>query len=175
MVFHEEESLRSLSARHTLFWCTRNEMVQVVINDCVYGNQIKNSLRRISGFFCTLSLIIRIFTIVFNVLQHYCTNQLSPDSWSSLLMSSLSENDCLFVLWSSWKRRFWVIYLCLASCFSVGTCKDIECLEVSFKMNVYIFFDGLSECTCSSVVFSKRWRHQQAPALRTALFIILTL
>ncbi len=49
-------------------------------------------------------------------------------SWSSLLTSPPAENNwgaceakhgyinsCLFVLWNSWKRHFWKVYLCLAS------------------------------------------------------------
>ncbi len=43
-------------------------------------------------FFCTLSLIIRIFIIIYDVLQHYYDNQHSPESWSTLLTSLLSEN-----------------------------------------------------------------------------------
>ncbi len=36
---------------------------------------------------------IRIFTIIYNVLQHYYDNLCSPESWSSLLMSQLAENN----------------------------------------------------------------------------------
>ncbi len=44
-----------------------------------------------SLFFCTLSLIIRIFTIIYNVRQHCYDNRGSPESWSSLLTSPLAE------------------------------------------------------------------------------------
>ncbi len=37
------------------------------------------------GFFCPLSLVIRIFMIIYDVLQHCYDNWCSPDSWSSLL------------------------------------------------------------------------------------------
>ncbi len=66
---------------------------------CVY---IKSSnLKEKFGFFClffctiiiSISLIIRIFTIVYDVLQHYYDNQHSPESWSSLLTSLLAENN----------------------------------------------------------------------------------
>ncbi len=43
------------------------------------------------GFFCTLSLIIRIFPIIFNVLHHFYDEQCSAESWSSLLMSLLAS------------------------------------------------------------------------------------
>ncbi len=42
-------------------------------------------------FFCTLNLIIRIFTIIYDVLQHYYDERCSPESWSLLLMSPLGE------------------------------------------------------------------------------------
>ncbi len=43
--------------------------------------------------FCTLSHIIRIVTIIYDVLQHYYDNRCSPESWSSLLTSLLDENN----------------------------------------------------------------------------------
>ncbi len=42
---------------------------------------------------CTLSLIIRIFTIIYNVLQHYYDKQCSSETLSSLLTSLLAENN----------------------------------------------------------------------------------
>ncbi len=53
------------------------------------------SLKRRSSFFffCTLSLIIRIFTVICDVLQHYYDKLFSPESWSSLLTSPLTENN----------------------------------------------------------------------------------
>ncbi len=45
------------------------------------------------GFFCTLSLIIRIYTIIYNVLLHYYDKHCGPESWSSLLTSPLAENN----------------------------------------------------------------------------------
>ncbi len=43
-------------------------------------------------FFCTLSLMIRIFTIIYNVLQHYYHERCSQEGWSSLPTSPLAEN-----------------------------------------------------------------------------------
>ncbi len=40
---------------------------------------------------CTLGLMIRIFTIMYNVLQHYYDKQCSPESWNLLLTSLLAE------------------------------------------------------------------------------------
>ncbi len=42
-------------------------------------------------FFCTFSLVIRIFTIIYNVLQHRYDKLFSLNSWSSLL--TLAENN----------------------------------------------------------------------------------
>ncbi len=50
------------------------------------------TLRR-SSVFCSLSLIIRIFSIIYDVLQHYDDERCSPESWSSLLTSPLAENN----------------------------------------------------------------------------------
>ncbi len=44
-------------------------------------------------FFGTLSLITRIFTNIFDVLQLYYDNRCSPESWSSLLTSPPAENN----------------------------------------------------------------------------------
>ncbi len=41
-------------------------------------------------FICTLSLIIRILTIIHNVQQHHYDNRHSPENWSLLLMSLLA-------------------------------------------------------------------------------------
>ncbi len=43
--------------------------------------------------FWTLSLIIRIFTVIYNVLRHYYDERCSHKSWSSLLTSLLAENN----------------------------------------------------------------------------------
>ncbi len=43
--------------------------------------------------FCTSSLIIKVFLIISNILQLYYDNQHSPESWSSLLLSQLAENN----------------------------------------------------------------------------------
>ncbi len=43
--------------------------------------------------FCTLSLIIRIFKIIYCVLWHYYDERCSPESWRSLLTSLLAENN----------------------------------------------------------------------------------
>ncbi len=52
-----------------------------------------NHLKAEVCFICTLSLIVRIFTIIYNVLQHYCDERCSHESWSSLLTSLLVENN----------------------------------------------------------------------------------
>ncbi len=55
----------------------------------------------------------------------------------------LHRNSFLFVLWSSWKRRFWVPYPCLASCFSVDTWEDTtkhSARFTSFTTSVYCIF-----------------------------------
>ncbi len=44
------------------------------------------------GFFCTLSLIIRIIPIIYDGLQRYYDERRHPESWSSLLTSPLAEN-----------------------------------------------------------------------------------
>ncbi len=44
-------------------------------------------------FFCTLSLIVRIFPVTYDVLQHYYDERFSHKSWSSLLTSPLVENN----------------------------------------------------------------------------------
>ncbi len=49
------------------------------------------------GVFCTLSLMIRIFTIIFHALQHCYDKRRSSKSWSLLLMSPLAENS--WILW----------------------------------------------------------------------------
>ncbi len=43
-------------------------------------------------FFCAL-ILIRIFTIIYDVLQHYYDERRSPESWSLLLTSLLAENS----------------------------------------------------------------------------------
>ncbi len=43
------------------------------------------------GFFCTLSLIISIFMIIYDVLQIYYDKRHSAESWNSLLMSPLAR------------------------------------------------------------------------------------
>ncbi len=43
--------------------------------------------------FCTLNLIIRIFMITYNVLQHYYDERRISVGWSSLLTSQLAENN----------------------------------------------------------------------------------
>ncbi len=43
--------------------------------------------------FWTLSLIIRIIMIIYDVLQHYYDESCSEESWSSLLTSPLAENS----------------------------------------------------------------------------------
>ncbi len=48
---------------------------------------------RRGSFFCTLSLTIRIFTIIYVVLQPFYAEWCSPESWSSLLTSPLAENN----------------------------------------------------------------------------------
>ncbi len=53
----------------------------------------KHQLLKEKFVFCTLSLIIRIFTIIYDVIQYYYDNHGSPESWSSLLTSSLAENN----------------------------------------------------------------------------------
>ncbi len=62
-------------------------------NNAAISCQFIHSRLRISLFFCTLSLIIKIFTIMYDVLQHYYDERCSPESWSSLLTSSLAENS----------------------------------------------------------------------------------
>ncbi len=44
-------------------------------------------------FFCTLSLIIRIFTNIYDILQYCYENWRSPESWSPSLMSPPAENN----------------------------------------------------------------------------------
>ncbi len=51
-----------------------------------------NILKEKFGF-CTLSLVTRIFTIIYNVLQHQNDKLCSPESWSSLLTSLPAENN----------------------------------------------------------------------------------
>ncbi len=87
-------------------------------------------------FFCTLSLIIRIFTITCDVLQNYYDERHSP------------EKGCLFVSWNSWKSHFWVMYRCLTSCLSVGTKETwLNILWVShlLKQDFTVFFHRLAE------------------------------
>ncbi len=57
-------------------------------------------------FFCILSLIIRVFTIIYYVLQHYYDKPCSPESWSSLLTSLMNSRaeEAFKVLWQSGKR-----------------------------------------------------------------------
>ncbi len=43
--------------------------------------------------FFTFRLMIRIFMIIYSVVQHYYDEWCSPESWSSLLTSSLAENS----------------------------------------------------------------------------------
>ncbi len=44
-------------------------------------------------FFWTLSLLVRIFTIIYDILQYYYDNWRSFESWSSLLTPPLAENN----------------------------------------------------------------------------------
>ncbi len=44
-------------------------------------------------FFCTLRLLIRLFLIMYDVLQHYHDEWCHPESWSSVLASALAENN----------------------------------------------------------------------------------
>ncbi len=46
-----------------------------------------------SLFLCTYSLIIRIFAIIYNILQYYYDKQRSPENCSSLLTLLLAENN----------------------------------------------------------------------------------
>ncbi len=72
-----------------------------------------NQLKRKVRFFCTLSNIIRIFTIIYDVLWHYYEQQCSPESWSSSLISPLAENNwgkkTFQVLRTSDKVEQWLI------------------------------------------------------------------
>ncbi len=52
---------------------------------------------------------------------------------------------------------------------------NIQWLSCLFKWAFTLFFWWTVWCTCSSAVFSERWRQQWAPALRTAPFIIIML
>ncbi len=60
-------------------------------------------------FFCTLSLVIWIFTITHKILQHYMDELCSHDNATSLLTSPLAENNggagALKVLWQFVKKH----------------------------------------------------------------------
>ncbi len=60
--------------------------------DCVSDKCI-NWCKKRSLFFCTLSLILRIFTIIYNVLQHYYEEWCCPEGWILLLVSPLAKNN----------------------------------------------------------------------------------
>ncbi len=129
--------------------------------------------------FCTLSLIIRIFTIIHNFLQHYDDNWWSSKSWSSLLKTTgehvhtdnLLKNTInklakclsshvatltrkakhryitkkrLFQLLQETNSCFQVLHPCLASCFSVGTWKDITEHSMSLLKEHLLSF--LTDC-----------------------------
>ncbi len=156
--------------------------------------------------FGTLSLIIRIYKIIYDGLQHCYDERCSPESWSSLLMSLVAENnrgawalrqeiqftlvwkdvelaECLVASshvltlkheakhgYITQKQLFvcfmkqlketllgYILYLCYL-CVSVSvherTPLNIQRVSLLLKRAFIVFFDGLSECTCSSVVSS---------------------
>ncbi len=67
--------------------------IDIQILPRMHRNIFLESLNLKKLFLCTLNLIMRIFTIIYNVLQHYYDNRRSSESWSSLLTSPLAEND----------------------------------------------------------------------------------
>ncbi len=122
-------------------------------------------LRR-SLFFCTwcLDIIIRIFTIIHNVLQHYWHERCRHESWSSLLMSLLAENNrgegAFQVLWQSirkdcFKRRdnLQMFHLTFGDCLSFfrRIVKILEMSLTSIKTNVYMKKSFYSKCVCMCV------------------------
>ncbi len=64
----------------------RHFFPQMKVNPCF------NEIRSSKGEVCTLS-VIRIFTIIYDALQHYYDKWFSPESWSSLLMSPLAKKQ----------------------------------------------------------------------------------
>ncbi len=75
--------------------CKKLHVKSFIWMDTAYKKQEKKVLWHItwkrSSALCTLSLIIMIFTIKYNVLQLYYDKRCSPESWSSLLMSPLAK------------------------------------------------------------------------------------
>ncbi len=83
---------------------------------CSFGRDILNGLYRKREFFsnlahtstwiflkeevhyfsfCTFSFIVRIFTIIYNVLQHYYDEPCSHKHWSSVLTSPPKQRRCI--------------------------------------------------------------------------------
>ncbi len=75
-----------------------NYFIQINVNSNKTNNWYKHPVYLTEWFvFFTVILIIRIFMIIYNVLQHYYDKWCSHENWSSLLMPPLAEN--------SWKQR----------------------------------------------------------------------
>ncbi len=82
------------------------------------------------GFLDIKNLIIKIFTVIYNVLQHYYDEWRSPESWSLLLMSPLADREACALtqsiekyikrsFYKTWKNRSFSCFRKQAnSCFS---------------------------------------------------------
>ncbi len=84
--------------------------------------KVWNKLTKKFGFFCTLSLTIRIFLFIYKVLLHYYDEQRSHESWSSLLTSLTAENNGGFENLSKnikWKHCW--VFSDVLSCYNSKT------------------------------------------------------
>ncbi len=85
----EEEQLWTWNENETLVAQYRSPFLECVMWPVLpVFNRVKEDV-----CFYTLSLIIGIFTIVYDGLQHHYDKRCSTESWSSLLMSLLAENN----------------------------------------------------------------------------------
>ncbi len=72
--------------------------------------------------------------------------------------------------------RLWaVVKLCVLVSVHERTSLNIRWVSRLLKRVFIVFFDRLSECTCSSVVISYWWHQQRPPALKSAAVVVIML
>ncbi len=129
-------TFKSKTLAHCLKWPTEAAS-RSAARFCVNNIELKEKF-----VFCTLTLTIRTFMIIYNVLQHYYDKHHSPESWGSG-----TETVVCFV---KQLKQFSFVFSCQYMRRQHLTFSEFH---VFWNKHLLYFWTD-SQCACSSVVFS---------------------